>query len=152
VVIESTASVWFPLKACVQDSDCHDGDVCTLQACVEGSCDVTRVDDDCGSTLQTLLENLSPHAYLSIVQKDRRESQFDFEDLLLSLGTISPASDRYLSPVAVTDMGFSFLFYGNLVNEVNIYPNGVIGLPPFLPCYNVIGSIEVRTTHDIPSH
>ena len=137
---------YLPLS-CARNDQCEDGDVCTLNWCEEGRCMQTQADSECQSTIPAVQDSLGPDAYLVIVQSDQQSAQTNFLSLMNSFGSPSPASKSYDAPHLLEDLGFEFVFFGNAVDKVAISPNGYLQLPPFLPCTNALGSVEVDTYH-----
>ena len=131
-----------PSFTCQENRQCDDGDVCTLNWCEDGRCWQRRLDSECVSTILDVQENVHPKDYFVILQRNQHASQDRFLDSMHRLGTTSIASKSFDAPELV-DLGFKFLYFGNLVDRLAISPNGLLLVPPFLPCLNPIGSMEV---------
>lgn len=129
-------------SSCSHDDNCTRSlDICVVHACVEGRCLSVSADPQCTSTLPYIGNDASPNQYLTVRQRNNRAAQQLFRQRVLKQGAVSSASKYFNSPVHTLDVGFKFLFYGNEVSSIAINPNGVIHVPPYLRCDNVITSV-----------
>ena len=129
--------------SCDRNDQCEDGDLCTLNWCAEGKCMQVQIDPACQSMIPAVKDSLTPNSYFVIVQGEQLSAQEKFLRLVKSFGSPSPASKSYDVPHLLEDLGFDFVYFGNAVKKVAISPYGLLLLPPFLPCTNSLGSIEV---------
>jgi hypothetical protein len=134
----------FPLT-CSLDLDCFDNNICTQNKCVAGTCQYT-FRDQCTSTLPSIKEQYSPRRCLVFTFMNQLADQNTFIDSLSSAENESPAEALRNVPTVIADVGFSFNYFGTAGRSITLSPNGLLQLPPFLPCTDVIGSSKVLRT------
>ena len=124
----------FPLHIgfCIKDSDCFDGNLCTVDSCLSTNICSHKVDSNCNSVAQTTIERLAPYLYYSFSIPNINQNAFvDYIRLKGALSSVSYV-DEY--PLDRVKLPFSFPFFGNLINQVLLSPNGGLILPPLGEC------------------
>lgn len=123
---------------CKTDSDCYDGDICTSDSCNSGTGFCVFEDmimTGCSSTLLGTQERRSPYMYLSYELPPLPADEISsFVDKLKSRGTLSTASGSDDAPSEPLVMPFNFTFFGNVVQEFSVNPDGFLMLPPRQSC------------------
>jgi hypothetical protein len=140
------------LASCINDADCFDGDICTIEHCSqdEGKCIVVR-QADCVSSSRAIQQQQTPYKYL-MYTKNAPQKIADFEERMRcrnvsnsdcfvdwSQSTISSVDDYPSQTVALQ---FDFPYFGNVFSTVSLNPNGLLQLPPVLPCEDYTDSFK----------
>lgn len=148
---------------CSEDKDCFDMDRYTSDTCYQGVCNYTKTenvtspekdsqqtDDDAaavavaasyGSAFSHVRDRTTPYSYVWFLLSGQEAAQSSFEQELLLKGTESSVSAVDDFPVQYFDLDFSLDFFGNRVDEVGVNPNGIVSLPPFSHCWEMIGGV-----------
>ena len=125
---------------CEIDSDCYDGNMCTLDVCNVASklCEYTS---SLGCTSNPTIYRstfkanaIVPFLYKSFTFLENEHILSNFTHTVLKAGTKSTSSDLDDNPGRNYDLLFSFDFFGNKVKQIAIDPNGIIHLPPTDRC------------------
>lgn len=134
--------IWVP-NQCSKAEDCFDNDICTVDACVENQCFHSVLETPCRSAATNPhLGVVNPNTYATIKYTNMDDEQRGFSLLLLERGIVS--HDSYSKELEeISDLGFSFFFFGNRVTSLAINPRGFLQLSPILPCSDTTISIEV---------
>jgi len=119
-------------QKCKQDSDCFDENLCTKDTCnvSTGLCANELMSDFCDSISQSIRENLSPFVYHTFTIYQTIKLHDYFSSFMLKKGKMSTVSYVDDGPFQRVQLRFVFNFFGNLVTEVFISPNGAIFMPP----------------------
>ena len=120
---------------CEIDSDCYDGNMCTLDVCNAASklCEYSLLGCTSNPTIyrSTFKANaIAPFLYKSFTFLENEHILSNFTHILLKVGTKSTSSDLDDNPGRNYDLHFSFDFFGNKVKQIAIDPNGIIHLLP----------------------
>jgi hypothetical protein len=134
---KNTGAEPFTTGLCLENSDCADGNICTIDHCHKPSrlCVYQDV-PGCSSVLQTTREREAPYMYYSYYLQNRslEAVQTSSTKYLLQKGT--PSSVRSVDdfPLQRINLPFDFTLFGTLVKEVSISPDGVLAFPPVRTC------------------
>lgn len=146
-----TLSVAQSFTECTTDSDCYDGDKCTIDRCnqTSGSC-LHSVYSNC-ATSPKIRQTLGSYKYMPTLLLNTTASQIQFVNNMLSNGIkmlaydASTGSSVYMRPTTEnisTTSGSSialprthyFQYYGTLITSLAVNPNGLISLAPVAWC------------------
>lgn len=143
VAIHSDDSIAGSLSGwCAQGQDCHDGNICTQDSCVNGRCTYDTV-YGCQTTLQTIRERTAPYTFTSYAQANQQNQQANFAHLMNMLGSPSSISQNDDYPIEFHRLPFFISFFGNVVNQIALNPNAVIHLPPIPECTSSYITVQV---------
>ena len=145
---------------CSEDSDCNDGNRCTVNACVNSTCislvSDTDTEPSCATSLPSLQQKSAPFTYLNslitnatvrqtafvaFMQENGQvaeESTTDKETIYMSVPSSNPDSSIPL------DSSTQFQYFGNKITELGITPVGVVTLTPVPFCASAVKDILVR--------
>eukprot|EP01034_Spumella_vulgaris_P021630 gene21630-27669_t len=131
--LASTSSSLVKGRYCKSNSDCQDGNVCTLDWCDSstGLCSYTSL-VGCDSTPQAVRQQSTPYAYRELYFRNR-SAQHLLLRKQLSLNS-TKISMRKLNNYKIPKLGFSVEFFGNLVGQAVVSATGVVSLPPVDDC------------------
>lgn len=149
VAIGEATVVKYADAACTSDEACADGELCSVDRCVDGLC-VYTYSSACQTTLPSVKGIASPLKTIGFVQSQRGEDQQAFVDHMLQSGS-NFGLFRSSSPeqLRVNDAGLSYRFFGVRARALAINPNGALVLPPFMPCKDYVGSKRCLTYSSI---
>lgn len=137
---EAIGTVLTVTSVCNSNSDCYDGNLCTIDKCeVGGVCSYQPI-DSCGSIPDATKERSAPYVYYSHFSRNNSELFAFFVTQMDLLGDASPAEKLDDYPLTYVNLPFKIVYFGNLVTKAAISPNGVVGLEPLRECsrYQVI--------------
>ena len=145
---------------CSADSDCYDGDVCTIDSCnhTSGYCIRSRY-IDC-DTSPTVKQTLHSYKYIPIILLNTTTSQSQYVSNMLQNGTKMVENDpntgssvymRASESDSSTTTGTMitlppthyFQYYGSLITGFAVNPNGVVSLAPVSVCTSTETSLLV---------
>lgn len=143
---------------CSTDSDCNDGDRCTINACVDSVCTVLLNNSingaaDCVSSLPALQQKSAPFTYINAQFSNASPRQAAFMSFMLQNGQV--ATDRGGSSIYLTVADSNsdstiplsslteFQYFGNKVTEIGVAPMGVVTLTPVPYCDSRVREILV---------
>eukprot|EP00602_Paraphysomonas_sp_CaronLab_P011682 CAMPEP_0185038772 /NCGR_PEP_ID=MMETSP1103-20130426/34848_1 /TAXON_ID=36769 /ORGANISM="Paraphysomonas bandaiensis, Strain Caron Lab Isolate" /LENGTH=726 /DNA_ID=CAMNT_0027577361 /DNA_START=746 /DNA_END=2926 /DNA_ORIENTATION=+ len=141
------------MEACTSDMNCHDDSMYTSDTCEYGSCSYEpytqsldepsgQMSTPFGSVYPAITERSTPFTYVTFIADDMISEQDLFESTVRLTGKLSSVSDVDDFPVEYMPLNFPFTFFGNTVNDIGINPNGLISLPPYVPCFALAGTLN----------
>ena len=140
VSTSGVSSVYISSASCSTTGDCIDGDICSVDSCNGNFCEYTY-HEQCDSTDREILRQFRPLQALLFSISNQTDSQSSFRNELLTQG--QPSSAEFGTLADPTELGFSFDYFGNVVDSVQISPWGVLVVPPFIPCDGSFTSSKV---------
>lgn len=147
-----------PLR-CTADADCFDLDAYTSDTCSEqGVCIYSKrenftvnsdpavseemaIASSRSSTLSHVRDRTTPFTYVWFQLSEQETAQASFESDVNRYGTSSSVSLVDDFPVDFFNLDFTFEYFGNMVTEVSVNPNGVLSFPPFSHCWGMISNL-----------
>jgi len=122
---------------CSSNADCLDGNLCTVDSCDTTTklCAYTSV-PGCDSMVSTITTRNTPFMYYSYYAANQAIAgvQASSVTYLLNAGTTSSVQHEDDIPLQQLDLPFQITFFGNVVDQVYLSPNGLLALPPVRPC------------------
>jgi hypothetical protein len=136
------SSISLTSKQCSSNSQCIDGNICTVDSCdiTSGRCHYHTI-VNCSSIEQTIREQYTPydfHPY--IISSSSIQSAFLSD--ILQHGKLSEKTNIILQSSEMIQLPWSTLYFGNLINQVSIVPFGVLSLPPYGNCYSTYHEVS----------
>lgn len=132
---------------CLTTEDCIDGDICSLDECVNSFCQYSY-DTQCQSSSREISQQFWPQRAVLFSIFNTSASQLSFLNDLSSRGRQAAAESGDLSPPPTT-LEFPFDYFGNIVQSVQISPLGLLIIPPFLPCTGTFTSPKVMCSQSL---
>lgn len=122
-------------QKCQFNSDCFDGNICTRDSCElsQGYCYNELVNASCDSILQNIRERIAPYIYHLYYLTNTDSHHEAFQLFMTQHGTESTVSFSDDWPYQTENLHFNFTFFGNVINQCYIGPNGLVMLPPLPP-------------------
>ena len=136
---------------CINNIECYDGNICTINTCTSGQC-VTEYVDGCSTSSHELQERSTPYSYLSALSTNTSHRQQEFVDFITArgqlMGEYTPGSIYMTSDTdggddTIIDIPAEqqFNYFGTKMTQMSVSPQGVLSLPPIPYCSS--------TTHEI---
>lgn len=129
------------LSDCDTDIECHDGNICTVDKCQQGQCVQTYIVNENDCKKYTITNNKGRDVFFGYNSYINDNTDVHFSNYMVTHGKRLSTSWVDDFPTDRIKIPFSFQYFGNSINSININPNGVISLPPFIECHNVISSV-----------
>ena len=142
VSTSGVSTVHISSVSCATSEDCLDGDICSVDRCIGGFCEYNYF-RQCDSTDREILRLFRPQQALLFSFSNQTDSQSLFRSELFAKGQQSSAEVGTLADPA--ELRFSFNYFGNVIDSVQISPYGVVMIPPFIPCDGSFSSSKVIT-------
>lgn len=139
--------------ACFTDSDCNDGDRCTINSCVDSVCVATIVDYGCQSSMPLIQQKSAPFIYINVAMTNSSQRQSAFTTFMKTNGQLAvDSADDSVYHVPEGNVGSSIAlspsqqlqYFGNNVTAMGITPLGVITLTPVPFCDSTLRELLVR--------
>lgn len=122
---------------CTSDANCVDGDLSTRDSCdtAKKLC-VFTPEEGLSSVLYSVASRKTAFMYYTYYSASAELAQTQAASVayLLANGVNSLNSNKDDYPFQPVQLQFSMVFFGNLVSEAFISPNGVVSLPPVRIC------------------
>jgi len=132
-ITETTISGGF----CTSDANCVDGDLSTRDSCntVMKLCEF-EPEEGINSVLYGVARRKTAFMYYTYYSDDAEIAQTQASSVayLLANGKESMNANKDDYPLQPVDLPSSIVFFGNLVKEAFISPNGVVSFPPVRVC------------------
>lgn len=129
---------------CSKNSDCFDGNICTIDTCTTDKyCHYSSV-TGCNSTLSNIIDRTTPYTYDTYKLKSQSAKQLSFLTYIKKNGndTYITNNNNYLLQTVV--LSFKMLFFGTIVDRVSILAGGALALPPVSACIGNVVTAQVR--------
>jgi hypothetical protein len=118
-------------KSCLSNNTCFDGNICTLDTCINNYC-VYMLLSECSSALSTIQEHYTPYTYDTVIYTN--SSDHDAASIAILKASSSYKIVKNSDSSATIKLPFRILFFGNVVDELRIYGNGIVAFPPYSRC------------------
>lgn len=149
--------------SCDSDIDCEDGNLCTVNICDMStkSCRIAFYSDDqhCQSMPVLVQQRSSPYTYLGLDAANMTMQQMDFVSFMTTNGLALDTAPRgRLHSIYAGINGFggislhenqTFEYFGNVIREIAVNPNGIVSLAPIPPCNSFVNDLYVRSAHTL---